>query len=63
VYRELVPRGKFAKVKNAWSYTSLFQYVFMVWCSVMHRNNFTLPVYQGLKIYNILPFVLYGCET
>jgi hypothetical protein len=30
-----------AEVKNAWSYTSTPQYVFMVWCLVKHRENFT----------------------
>jgi hypothetical protein len=30
-----------AKVKNAWSYTSTSQYVFMAWCLVKHRDNFT----------------------
>jgi hypothetical protein len=31
-----------AEVKNAWSYTSIPQYAFMVWCSVKrkHRDNF-----------------------
>jgi len=32
----LVPRSK-----NAWSYTSTPQYVFMAWCLVKHRDNFT----------------------
>jgi hypothetical protein len=32
-----------AEVKNAWSYTSTPQYVFMEWCLVKHRDNFTLP--------------------
>jgi hypothetical protein len=31
-----------AEVKNAWSYTSAPQYVFMAWCLVKHRDNFTL---------------------
>jgi hypothetical protein len=30
-----------AEVKNAWSYTFTPQYVFMAWCLVKHRNNFT----------------------
>jgi hypothetical protein len=30
-----------ADFKNAWSYTSTLQYVFMVWCLVKHRDNFT----------------------
>jgi hypothetical protein len=29
-----------AEVKNAWSYTSTPQYVFMVWCPVKHRDKF-----------------------
>jgi len=32
----LVPRSK-----NAWSYTSTPQYVFMAWFLVKHRDNFT----------------------
>jgi hypothetical protein len=30
-----------AEVKNAGSYTSTPQYVFMAWCLVKHRDNFT----------------------
>jgi hypothetical protein len=30
-----------AEVKNAWSYTSTTPYVFMAWCLVKHRHNFT----------------------
>jgi hypothetical protein len=30
-----------AKVKDTWSYTSTPHYVFMVWCLVKHRDNFT----------------------
>jgi hypothetical protein len=30
-----------AEVKNAWSYASTPQYVFMAWCLVKHRDNFT----------------------
>jgi hypothetical protein len=33
-----------AEVKNAWSYTSTPPYVFMAWCLVKHRDNFTLPL-------------------
>jgi hypothetical protein len=33
------------KVKNAWSYTSTPQYVFMAWCLVKHRDNFTFHLY------------------
>jgi hypothetical protein len=28
-------------VKNGWSYTSTPQYVFMAWCLIKHRDNFT----------------------
>jgi len=34
----------YAKLKNAWSYTSTPQYAFMAWCSIKkkkHRDNFT----------------------
>jgi hypothetical protein len=30
------------EVKYAWSYTSTPQFVFMAWCLVKHRDNFTL---------------------
>jgi hypothetical protein len=30
-----------AKIKNAWSYTSTPQYVFMAWCLVKQRDSFT----------------------
>jgi hypothetical protein len=30
-----------AEIKNAWSYTSTPQYVFMAWCLVKHGDNFT----------------------
>jgi hypothetical protein len=32
------------EVKNAWSYTSTPQYVFMAWCLVKHRDNFTFTL-------------------
>jgi hypothetical protein len=38
-------------VKNAWSYTSTPQYVFMAWCLVKHRDNFTFTL---LLLYFIL---------
>jgi len=28
------------KSKNAWSYTSIPQYVLIAWCLVKHRDNF-----------------------
>jgi hypothetical protein len=34
-----------AEVKNAWSYTSTPQYVFIAWCLVKHRDNFTFYLY------------------
>jgi hypothetical protein len=34
-HSSLVPRSK-----NAWSYTSTPQYVFVAWCLVKHRGNF-----------------------
>jgi hypothetical protein len=33
-----------AEVKNAWSYTSTPQYVFMASCLVQHRDNFTFTL-------------------
>jgi hypothetical protein len=39
-----------AEVKNAWSYTSTSQYVFMAWCLVKHRNNFTCLLYLYLPL-------------
>jgi hypothetical protein len=30
-----------AEVKNEWSYASTPQYIFMEWCLVKHRDNFT----------------------
>jgi len=32
-----------SEVKNVWSYTSILPYVFMVWCLIKHRDNFTFP--------------------
>jgi len=32
-----------AEVKNEWNYTSTPQYVFMAWCLIKYRDNFTLP--------------------
>jgi hypothetical protein len=33
------------EVKNAWSYTSIPQYIFMAWCLVKRRDNFTFAFY------------------
>jgi hypothetical protein len=35
-----------AEVKNAWSYNSTPKYVFMAWCLVKRRYNFTFSVYH-----------------
>jgi hypothetical protein len=35
-----------AEVKNAWSYTSTPQYVFMAWCLVKHRDDFTSTLFS-----------------
>jgi hypothetical protein len=42
-----------ADVKNAWSYTSIPQYVFMAWCLVKHRDNFTFYTWLWDKPENI----------
>jgi len=34
-----------AEVKNVWHYTSSPQYIFIVWCLVKHRDNFTFNLY------------------
>jgi hypothetical protein len=34
-----------AEVQNAWSYTSTPQYVFMAWCLVKHRDDFTFTLH------------------
>jgi hypothetical protein len=33
-----------AEVKNVWSYTSTPQYVFMAWCLLKHKDNFTFTL-------------------
>jgi hypothetical protein len=41
-----------AEVKNEWNYTSIPQYVFMAWCLLKHRGNFTftvIPFYNTRK--------------
>jgi hypothetical protein len=37
-----------AEIKNAWSYTSTPQYVFMAWRFVKDRDNFTFTLPSGL---------------
>jgi hypothetical protein len=44
-----------AEAKNAWSYTSTPHYVFMAWCLVKHRDNFTL-LYFTLLSFTLLYF-------
>jgi hypothetical protein len=39
-----------AEVKNAWSYTSTPQYVFMAWCLVKHKDNFTFYLFLSLIV-------------
>jgi hypothetical protein len=41
-----------SEFKNAWSYISTSQYVFLAWCLVKHRNNFTFTFYKqkGKKV-------------
>jgi hypothetical protein len=51
-----------ADVKNAWSYTSTPQYVFMAWCLVKQRDNFTFYLYlrsRSPKIISPLPHACY----
>jgi hypothetical protein len=47
----LVPRSK-----NAWSYTSTPPYVFMAWCFVKHRDNFTFTL--SINMFSIATFEL-----
>jgi hypothetical protein len=48
-----------AEFKNARSYTFTPQYVFMAWCLIKHRDNFTftLPSYQCLKTFLVTYFL------
>jgi hypothetical protein len=32
-----------AEVTNVWSYTSTPSYIFITWCLIKHRGNFTIP--------------------
>jgi hypothetical protein len=36
-----------AEIKDAWSYTSTPQYVFLAWCLIKHRDFTFLPVISG----------------
>jgi len=42
-----------SEVKNAWSYTSTPQYVFLAWCLVKHRDNFTIYACKIKCQYNL----------
>jgi len=50
-----------AEVKNAWSYTSTPQYIFMSWCSVKSTGT-SLP---SPLPYKIMPsdYILRQCDT
>jgi hypothetical protein len=49
--------------KNAWSYTSTSQYVFMAWCLVKRRDNFTFYLYLTChKITPVVTFCVRGNE-
>jgi hypothetical protein len=37
-------RPSSAELKNVWSYISTPQYVFIAWCLVKHRDNFTFII-------------------
>jgi hypothetical protein len=57
----LVPRSK-----NAWSYTSTLQYVFMAWCLVKHRYNFTFTFTNLLSTtlyYDTVTFLIHSLST
>jgi hypothetical protein len=45
-----------AEVKNAWSYTATPQYVFMAWCLVKRRVNFTFTFFLPMvtRIYIVV---------
>jgi hypothetical protein len=38
------------EVRNAWNYTSTLPYVFMEWCSVKPRDNFTILSYDIMSV-------------
>jgi hypothetical protein len=48
------PLTSSAEVTNAWSYTSTPQYVFMSWCLVKHRDNFTFTFYLVFFSYDLM---------
>jgi hypothetical protein len=46
--------------RNAWSYTPLPQYVFMAWCLVKHRDNFTFTFILFFRCVISLLHAFYG---
>jgi hypothetical protein len=41
-----------AEAKNVWSYTSTPQFVFIAWCLVKHRDNFTFFTFTFIKSFS-----------
>jgi hypothetical protein len=46
------------KVKNVWSYTSTFSYIFMVWCLIKHRMSLWHGTYLSTVTEVLLAFTL-----
>jgi hypothetical protein len=46
-----------AEIKTAWSYTSTPQYVFMAWCLVKHRDNFTFYLYLIYRGWEVVDWI------
>jgi hypothetical protein len=51
-----------AEVKNAWCYTSTPQYIFMAWCLVKHRNNFTFTLQEKYNPNAVTKFSNTNCH-
>jgi hypothetical protein len=51
-----------AEIKNAWSYTSTPQYVFMAWYLVKHRDNFTFYIHTYVHTYIHTYIHTYVCK-
>jgi hypothetical protein len=47
--------------RNAWSYISTPQYVFMAWCLVKHRDNFTF-YFTLFSVYIYFRLILKNCR-
>jgi hypothetical protein len=50
-----------AEVNNAWSYISTPHYVFMAWCLVKYRDNFTFYLYitnKYMLMYRLLSILI-----